>query len=92
MPALAVCISPWTDIGNSGESMESNQLYDRLYKRMPSQWAKWLCNGSDPNNPLLSPIHADLHGLPHIFIQVGETEILFDMILFLCGKRKETGG
>jgi monoterpene epsilon-lactone hydrolase len=80
LPALAVCISPWTDIGNSGDSMENNQLYDWPQKRMPEMWAKWLCNGSNPQNPLISPIHADLHGLPPIFIQAGEMEILFDMI------------
>jgi monoterpene epsilon-lactone hydrolase len=91
LPALAVCLSPWTDIGNSGESKESNQHYDWPHKRMPSQWAKWLCNGSDPSNPLLSPIHADLHGLPHIFIQVGETEILFDMVRLFAESAKKQG-
>jgi epsilon-lactone hydrolase len=91
LPALAVCLSPWTDIGNGGESMESNQLYDWPQRRMPSQWAKWLCNGSDPNNPLLSPVYADLHGLPPIFIQAGETEILFDMIRLFAENAKKQG-
>jgi epsilon-lactone hydrolase len=80
LPSLAVCLSPWTDMGNSGESMENNQFFDWPQKRMPEKWAEWLCNGSNPQNPLLSPIHADLHGLPHIFLQAGESEILFDMI------------
>jgi epsilon-lactone hydrolase len=91
LPALAVCISPWTDIGNSGESMDDNQLYDWPQKRMPERWAEWLCNGCNPKNPLLSPIHADLHGLPHIFIQAGETEILFDMIRQFTDNAKRQG-
>jgi monoterpene epsilon-lactone hydrolase len=92
LPALAVCISPWTDIGNSGESMENNQCYDWPQKHMPEKWAKWLCDGSNPQNPLISPIHADLHGLPHIFIQAGESEILFDMIRQFADTAKKQGG
>ena len=91
LPALAVCISPWTDAGNSGESMESNQPFDWPQKRMAEKWAEWLCNGSDPKDPHLSPIHADLRGLPHIFIQAGETEILFDMIRAFADNAKRQG-
>jgi acetyl esterase/lipase len=91
LPALAICISPWTDLANSGESMANNQIYDWPQKRMPEKWAEWLCNGDNPQNPLISPIHADLHGLPHIFIQAGETEILFDMIRQFADSAKRQG-
>jgi acetyl esterase/lipase len=91
LPALAICISPWTDLANSGESMANNQIYDWPQKRMPEKWAEWLCNGYNPQNPLISPIHADLHGLPHIFIQAGETEILFDMIRQFADSAKRQG-
>ncbi|MBI5933767.1 MAG: alpha/beta hydrolase [Chloroflexi bacterium] len=80
LPALAICIAPWMDIENSGESMEKNEPYDWVQKRMPLTWAKWLCKDADPRNPTLSPIHADLSGLPPIYIQAGSAEILHDMI------------
>jgi monoterpene epsilon-lactone hydrolase len=32
--------------------------------------------GTDPRHPLLSPLYADLHGLPPLLIQAGEHEIL----------------
>jgi monoterpene epsilon-lactone hydrolase len=31
---------------------------------------------ADPHNPLLSPLYADLHGLPPLLIQTGEQELL----------------
>lgn len=80
MPALAVCLSPWTDVSNSGDSLTENQPYDWLQKVAVEQWATWLCNGKEASHPLLSPLNADLHGLPPIFIQAGEAEIFFDMI------------
>lgn len=80
LPALAVCLSPWTDVGNAGDSLSENQPYDWLQKVAVQQWATWLCNGKETSHPLLSPLNADLHDLPPIFIQAGEAEIFFDMI------------
>jgi acetyl esterase/lipase len=80
LPALAICIAPWTDVQNSGESMTKNESYDWVEKRMAVQWAEWLCQGADSKNPLISPIQADLGGLPPIYIQAGSAEILHDMI------------
>src|SRR5574341_224873 len=31
---------------------------------------------TDPHTPLLSPLYADLHGLPPLLIQIGEAEVL----------------
>jgi acetyl esterase/lipase len=80
LPALAICLAPWTDLANSGESMRANASHDWLEARMASQWADWFCQGTSPANPLVSPIHADLRGLPPIYIQAGSAEILHDMI------------
>jgi acetyl esterase/lipase len=42
-------------------------------------------NGADPLNPLASPLHADLHGLPPMLIQVGSAETLLDDAVRLAG-------
>jgi acetyl esterase/lipase len=80
LPALGVCMAPWTDVGNSGNSLSENEPYDWLEKRMPLRWAKWLCRNVDPRNPIVSPINADLRGLPPVYLQAGDAEILYDMI------------
>jgi acetyl esterase/lipase len=80
LPRLAVCLSPWVDMGNSGGSMTTNEPFDWVQKRMAERWAAWYCNGADPGDPHISPLHADLHGLPPIYIQAGDAEIFFDMV------------
>jgi acetyl esterase/lipase len=42
------------------------------------QFADWYLGGQDPRNPLVSPLYADLKGLPPLLIQVGTSEILLD--------------
>lgn len=91
LPALGVCLCPWTDVSNPGDSMTRNAKYDILEKRMADQWAKWLCAGADMRNPLISPIHANLCGLPPIYVQAGSAEILYDMICAFAEKGKKQG-
>jgi monoterpene epsilon-lactone hydrolase len=80
LPRLAICISPWTDIGNSGESINKNERFDILDRGMIEKGAKWLVGDNNPQDPQISPLRADLHGLPPIYIQAGQMEIFIDMI------------
>jgi len=77
LPALAVVLSPPTDF-------EMNPVgagdFDWIEKRMLVQWADWFCDPAERRNPLVSPLWADLRGLPPIYIQAGRAEILFDSI------------
>ena len=80
MPALAVCISPWVDPGNTEGDMTENESLDWLQKRVLDRWAEWYCSRAAPSEPLISPLQGDLRGLPPIFIQAGNAEILYDTI------------
>ena len=91
LPALAVCLAPWTDPSDPGESMTVNAGIDWIEKRLPLQWAKWFHKGSDPRNPLVSPVYADLRGLPPIYIQTGSVDILYNMICAFAGRAREQG-
>ncbi|HMB07139.1 MAG TPA: alpha/beta hydrolase [Isosphaeraceae bacterium] len=91
LPSLAICLSPWTDVANSGASMTGNEKYDWVERRMAMKWAQWLCHGADPRSPLISPIRADLGGLSPIYVQAGDAEILYDMIRAFVGRAKEQG-
>ncbi len=79
LPAAAVCLSPNTDIALTGRSIQTNAWRDALLspqflRTMVSHYA----GGHDPCDPYLSPLAADLHGLPPILIQVGADELLLD--------------
>ena len=79
LPALGVPISPWTDLTLSGESMTSMAEHDPMVTRHGLQrMADWYVGGADPKAPLVSPLFADLAGLPPLLIHVGELETLRD--------------
>jgi len=77
LPGGLVCLSPWTDLTLSGESMTACAKSDPLIGRASSAFHAGLYLGQqDPASPLASPVFADLHGLPPMLIQVGEYETL----------------
>lgn len=80
LPKMAVCVCPWTDVGNSGESIDKNERFDTLERSMIEAGARWLIGEDSSLNPQISPIHADLRGLPPIYLQAGGREIFIDMI------------
>ena len=80
LPASSVALSPWVDLTLSGQSMSSKASIDPsvltpegLRIRVPDY-----LGGMDPATPDISPIFADLSGLPPMLIQVGSHEILLD--------------
>ena len=46
---------------------------------------------TDPRNPLVSPLYADLAGLPPLFIEVGQREVLRDDAVRFAAKAREAG-
>ena len=77
LPTLAVALSPPTDFGID---LIGNWEFDWIEKQMLQQWADWFCDASERCHPLVSPVRADLSGLPPIYIQAGRAEILYDSI------------
>jgi len=80
MPALAVLLSPATDFETNYTSMVTNEDSDWIDQNMLARWANSFCDASQHADPLVSPIRADLRGLPPIYMQAGKAEILYDSI------------
>ncbi len=79
LPAGAVCISPWTDLALTGDSFKTKAKSDLINKPSFLEFSGPLYAGEhDLKNPLVSPLYADLHGLPPILVQVGSEEVLLD--------------
>ena len=79
MPAGAILLSPWTDLTASGASVDSNHGKDFwLTRRHLEIWARHYVGDADPRTPLLSPVFADLSGLPPLLVLAGEHEVLLD--------------
>lgn len=79
LPAGAVLFSPWTDLAATGNSIIANDAADPLFH---GSWlaptARHYLGDTPATNPLVSPVYADLTGLPKLFVQVGDTEVLLD--------------
>jgi acetyl esterase/lipase len=77
LPACAYLMSPYVDLTLSGETLTGKQALDpilspeALRARVPDY-----VGGADAADPHISPIFADLHGLPPLLVQVGSHEVL----------------
>ena len=78
LPAAAICISPATDMTQSGESFQLRHREEAMLSQAfcRSIIPLYLPDMRDPH-PLASPLHAQLHGLPPLLIHVGTHELLF---------------
>ncbi|MDX9865438.1 MAG: alpha/beta hydrolase [Anaerolineaceae bacterium] len=79
LPAGAVCISPWTDRALTGDSMREKADAELVLDRDSlAKFAALYAGGQPLTAPLISPLYADLTGLPPLLIQVGTDELLLD--------------
>jgi epsilon-lactone hydrolase len=78
-PAAIACISPWTDLALTGESIQTKAQADPLLN--PPSLRRMAANyfgDRNPCAPLISPVYADLRDISPMLIQVGSDEILLD--------------
>jgi len=93
LPAAVCLLSPWLDLASTGESMTTRAKKDPWFQPedMPVV-AAYYCNNDELQNPLASPVYADLSGLPPLYIQVGQDEILLSDSTRAAEKVKAAGG
>src|SRR5438093_4381420 len=92
LPAAGVCISPWVDLTCSGASYASKAAVDPIVTRdSVTLLAKAYVGAGDPKAPLISPLFADLRGLPPLLVHVGSDEVLLDDALGLAERARRAG-
>jgi acetyl esterase/lipase len=92
LPLGAICLSPATDMAQTGESVKINCYTDIVLGDLGYIW--WIEShlaGRNPFDPTISPLYADLHGLPPILIQVSTSEMLLDDSRRFFERAKEAG-
>lgn len=93
LPAGAFLLSPWTDLAATGESMESNRGRDPWFtKEDVAHVAHYYAGETPVTDPLVSPVYADMHDLPPVFIQVGDLEVLLSDSTRLADNIRAVGG
>ncbi len=90
-PAGAVLISPWVDLEGTGPSLDAHAPFDYIGRSHLEQCSRWYRGPTDARAPLVSPVHADLTGLPPLLIQVGSAEALLDDAVRLADNARRDG-
>ena len=92
LPACYAGMSPWTDLAGTGPSMD---LLDEVDPWLPAALARRAATvyaGSAAlDDPQVSPLYADLRGLPPMLVQVGGDEIVLDDARRLVERARAAG-
>jgi acetyl esterase/lipase len=92
LPAAGVCLSPWVDLEGTGASMAAKAAEDPMIPPGGlERLARAYLGGTPARDPLASPLHAELRGLPPLLVQVGTAEILLDDSTRLAERAREAG-
>ncbi|MCE5210182.1 MAG: alpha/beta hydrolase [Deltaproteobacteria bacterium] len=77
LPAAAFAISPWVDLAITGETIATKADIDPMITLSGLYYMSELyANNADVCAPLISPLYADLSGLPPVLIHAGTCEML----------------
>jgi cation diffusion facilitator CzcD-associated flavoprotein CzcO/acetyl esterase/lipase len=77
LPGGLVILNGWLDLTCSGASMSANARRDvGLFRDWTVRGGELYRGDTDPLDPELSPVGADLHGLPPTYLQVGTHDLL----------------
>lgn len=76
LPASLTLFSPWTDLTNS--QLTDPDCEPVLTRGWIDKAARLYAGSESATTPLMSPVYADLSGLPPLLIQVGSQEILLN--------------
>jgi monoterpene epsilon-lactone hydrolase len=80
LPSCAWLVSPWTDLTMSGSTLTTKDAVDPIiHKGYLGELAEaYLPPMISRTDPRVSPLYADLRGLPPMLIQVGSAETLLE--------------
>jgi len=91
-PTGAILISPWVDLTCSRPSVEQNARYDWGDRGYLQHWvSQYLPVGITAEDPRVSPLFADLSGLPPLQLHTGTAELVHDEVIELAARAKVAG-
>ncbi|HUK62579.1 MAG TPA: alpha/beta hydrolase [Dongiaceae bacterium] len=91
LPAAGVMVCPWVDLGAQGGSLVSKQAHDVFTPELVEGWARSALAGADARDPRVSPLHAELKGLPPLLVQVGGAEMIVDQVVAFADRARAAG-
>ncbi|PZD72058.1 Monoterpene epsilon-lactone hydrolase [Acaryochloris thomasi RCC1774] len=85
LPSSGLLISPYCDLTQTSSTIDTHGHLDLMVSRtLMDTLTAWYAPHENVKDPLISPIYADLSGLPPLLIHVGAAEILLGDALRLA--------
>lgn len=91
LPAAAVLMSPWVDIACPGPTFRDHAAFDYLPVPKLRLYATLYCGDEPTRSAFVSPIHADLAGLPPLLVQAGGAEVMLSDITTFEARARAAG-
>ena len=93
LPGCLWLASPWTDLTMSGATLATKDAVDPLIHKayLEELAGAYVPASIERTDPRISPLFADLRGLPPTLIQVGSAETLLDDSVRLAGAAGAAG-
>lgn len=90
VPRALVLLSPWVDLTGQGESVR-NATLDILTAEMIASGSALYAGQTALDHPHVSPLHADLAGLPPLLVQTGEREVFYSENITFVERARAAG-
>jgi monoterpene epsilon-lactone hydrolase len=91
MPRGLVLQSPWVDLTLGGESHAGNAGHPNPSEAALRRAAAWYAPVEQHRDPMVSPLFADMTGLPPMLVQAGGHEVLLDDATELADRARAAG-
>ncbi|MCW2536018.1 MAG: alpha/beta-hydrolase fold hydrolase [Modestobacter sp.] len=93
LPGAVITFSPWLDMENKGETLQTNVATDALVtaELLEGMIAGVLGGTVHPATPLANPLYADFTGFPRLYIDAGGAECLLDNATRLADRARAAG-
>jgi acetyl esterase/lipase len=91
LPGRLVLMSPWVDLSLTGESHDTNAMHPNPTEPELRRAADWYVGEMGLADPGVSPLFADLSGLPRMLVQAGGHEVLLDDAVRLVERANAAG-
>lgn len=91
LPAAAALLCPWVDPLADGGSVRQNAAFDIADRGFLVGCFEQYRGDADAADPQLTPLRADLTGLPPLLIQAGQAEMILDQARAMAAKALAAG-
>ena len=91
LPGVCVCLCPVTDLQGTGASLRDRAAVDPYALKDPLALVRHYVGNHDPSDPYLSPLYADLTGLPPMLVHASVDDVFLDDATRFVEKARHAG-